>query len=163
MNLTDPSRTVPCRYHSWGMPGWRAGSPIAVQYMREYKADTQNRAGKGSIYCEDDSLFLLSCYLSMGVEMRLCWELNQLTTTIQAAWPYKDMLCVRRWGDTRPAGRVNALASEVCTLARAKTGQQKVQFYCKTLPILLYYLSMNLHSMSKIWLLKIENHKLIIG
>ena len=25
----------------------------------------------------------------------LLWELNQLTTTVQAVWPYNDILCVR--------------------------------------------------------------------
>ena len=30
---------------------------------------------------------------------RQCRELNQL-------WPYKDIFCVRRWSNARPAGRV---------------------------------------------------------
>ena len=40
---------------------------------------------------------------------RLHWKLNHL-------WPYKDMLCVRRWRDAGPAGRVNVAS----TLPRAQ-------------------------------------------
>ena len=56
-----------------------------------------------------------------GGATRLRWELNQL-------WPYKDMLCVRRWSDARPAGRFIALCWQV-QCWEPKTGQQKVQFY----------------------------------
>ena len=47
LNLTDPCRTVPCQYHSWGMPGRRARSPIAVYARVQCRDPKQGR--KGSI------------------------------------------------------------------------------------------------------------------
>ena len=47
--LTDPCRIVKCQYHGWGMPGQRAGSPIALYAQVQYKPRAQNRAGKGLI------------------------------------------------------------------------------------------------------------------
>ena len=46
LNLTDPCRIVPCRYHYWGMPGQRAGSPFAVLYMREYNTESPKQGRK---------------------------------------------------------------------------------------------------------------------
>ena len=43
LNLTDPCHTVPCQYHSWGMPGWQAGSPIAVYARIQCRGPKQGR------------------------------------------------------------------------------------------------------------------------
>ena len=56
--------------------------------------------------------------------MRLLWELNQLSTTVQAAWPYKEMLTAQRWSNARPTGRVRCWQVQCGEL---KTGQKKVQ------------------------------------
>ena len=40
----EPNFPLPyCTVHSWGMSGWRAGSPVAVQYMREHNAQSLNQ------------------------------------------------------------------------------------------------------------------------
>ena len=64
LNLSDPCRTVPCQYHGWGMPGQRAGSPIAVYAVQCQEPKTGQE--KVQLYCEDDILFLSSYYLSMA-------------------------------------------------------------------------------------------------
>ena len=55
--------SIPCQYHGWGMPGRRAGSPIAV-YARAQCREPNRGQQKVHLYCEDDSLFLSSYYLS---------------------------------------------------------------------------------------------------
>ena len=60
---------------------------------------------------------------------RLLWELNQLSTAVQLAWPYKKILTVERWSDARSAGRVRCW-QVLC--GEPITGQQKVQLSSKT-------------------------------
>ena len=43
--VTDPCRTVLCRYHYWGMPGRQAGSPIAV-YVGVHNAKSPKQGRK---------------------------------------------------------------------------------------------------------------------
>ena len=59
--VTNPCRTVPCEYHCWGMPGRRAGSPIA-EYARVQCWEPKTGQQKVRFYCEDDSL-CRSCFI----------------------------------------------------------------------------------------------------
>ena len=56
--VTDPCRTVPCQYHSWGKTDQWTGSQVQC---REPKTGLE----KVQLYCEDDSHFLSSYYLSI--------------------------------------------------------------------------------------------------
>ena len=50
-------RTVPCQYNGWGMPCWRAGSPIAV-YAREQCREPKTGQKKVQFYCKDDATYI---------------------------------------------------------------------------------------------------------
>ena len=79
LNLTDPCRTVPCQYNGRGMPGRRAGSPIAV-YARVQCQEPKTGQEKVQFYCEDDSLLLFPIiYLWFNLLDELSTQtLNQL-------------------------------------------------------------------------------------
>ena len=63
----EPNWPLPynlCQYNGWGMPGWRAGSPVSV-YVRVHCREPKTGQQMVQFYCEDDWLWP-SCYcLSM--------------------------------------------------------------------------------------------------
>ena len=54
-SLIEPNwqPAVPCQYQDWGMPGLRAGSPIAV-YTQVQCQEPKTGQQKVQFYCEDD-------------------------------------------------------------------------------------------------------------
>ena len=86
---------MPCRYHCWGMPGQRAGSPFACSICASTMPRAQNMTVKGSILlwrqltfpifllfvydsswaqCKDDHYYLkeLRCLLSLWTGYSSC-------------------------------------------------------------------------------------------
>ena len=63
------------------------------------------------------------------------------TDTVQLRWPYKDMLCVRRWSDAGPAGRVRSGGNY--NAESPKEGSKRFNWLVRrnTLPIQVWYLS----------------------
>ena len=85
LHQIDPCRTVPCQYHAWGMPGRRAGSPIAVYaWVKCRKPKTGPQ--KAQFYCIDEihcrsgyNLSMLSAHLIL---QRIGKEIMEINT-----WP----------------------------------------------------------------------------
>ena len=69
------------------MSGWQAGSPIAV-YVRVQCREPKTGQEKILFYCEDDSLFLSSHYLSMAYSIATPDKRNTffVTLSLQAAF-----------------------------------------------------------------------------
>ena len=67
LNLTDPCRPVLCQYHSWGMPGRRAGSSIAVYTPVQCRDPKQGRKRFNNIVKTIHSPYLPIVYLWLAV------------------------------------------------------------------------------------------------
>ena len=75
LNLTDPCRIVPCRYHCWGMPGQRLGH--LLQYMRKYNAESPKQGNKRFNYIVKT---INIANLGM-IYLCWCWCLNKVLFT----------------------------------------------------------------------------------